>query len=58
VEDFTLTVSGPSGVNVRGGGTATYTLIVTQWAANAACSSEPERQSELPLDATATFSSG
>jgi hypothetical protein len=56
VEDFTLTVSGPSGVNVRGGGTATYTLIVTPVGGTTLPAAVSLSASELPLDATATFS--
>jgi hypothetical protein len=56
VQDFTLTVSGPSGVNVRGGGTATYTLIVTPVGGATLPAAVSLSVSELPLAATATFS--
>lgn len=58
VQDFTLTVSGPSGVNVRGGGTATYTLIVTPVGGTTLPAAVSLSASEIPLDATATFSPG
>ena len=56
VQDFTLTVSGPSGVNVRGGGTATYTLIVTPVGGTTLPAPVGLSAGEIPLDATATFS--
>jgi hypothetical protein len=58
VQDFTLTVSGPSGVNVRGGGTATYTLIVTPVGGTTLPAPVGLSAGEIPLDATATFSPG
>jgi Big-like domain-containing protein len=56
VQDFTLTVSGPSGVNVPGGGTATYTLIVTPVGGATLPAAVSLSASGIPLDATATFS--
>ncbi len=56
IEDFTLTVSGPSGANVKGGGTATYTLVVTPVGGATLPAAVSLSASGIPLAATATFS--
>jgi hypothetical protein len=56
IQDFTLTVSGSSGVNVPGGGTATYTLIITPVDGTTLPAAVNLSASNIPLDATATFS--
>ena len=56
IQDFTLTVSGSSGATVPGGGTATYTLIITPVGGATLPAAVSLSASELPLDATATFS--
>jgi hypothetical protein len=58
VQDFTLTVSGSSGANVPGGGTATYTLVITPVAGPTMPAGISLSASQIPLGATATFSPG
>lgn len=55
IQDFTLTVSGPSGANVPGGGTATYTLLITPVGGPTLPEGISLNASGLPLAATATF---
>ena len=56
VQDFTLTVSGSSGANVPGGGTATYTLMITPVGGPTMPAGINLSASQVPLGATATFS--
>ncbi len=56
VQDFTLTVTGSSGANVPGGGTATYTLMITPVGGPTMPAGISLSASQIPLGATATFS--
>ncbi|HEX4758172.1 MAG TPA: Ig-like domain repeat protein [Terracidiphilus sp.] len=56
VEDFTLTVSGSSGANVSGGGTATYALMIRPVGGPTLPAAVSLSASGIPLQATAAFS--
>ncbi len=56
VQDFSLTVTGSSGANVPGGGTATYTLMITPVGGPTMPATISLGASQVPLGATATFS--